>query len=397
MNVTVFDAGLVVIVVLYVLLGARRGVLLTLASIAGFVAGAAAGLSILPRVLVQIVPDDNAALRPVLLLVLVLVLGAVGQSLLTRLVGRVHRHVRTTGWRVPDALLGGLLTGALALTTLWLAAGLLRAASPQVLGRAVSSSQVLEAVDGVMPTSSERVVGRAVIALDGYGFPRVFDGISAEPLTPVDRPVERGTVTQDVRAASRSVLRIDALSVGCGASHEGTGWVVSRGLVVTNAHVVAGAERVTVREGAARRDGTVVAFDPDRDLAVISVPDLTASPLRLGAALDTGDPVAVPGYPLGGPLTIDSARVRDELDARGNDIYGSGTVRRQVYSLRAQLQPGNSGGPVLTPDGEVAGVVFARSLDHDDTGYALTLDELRPVLDEVGDSRIPVGTGRCAA
>lgn len=396
MTPEIFDVAILLVVLLYVLVGARRGFVLTLASAVGFLIGALVGIAVLPEVLADRIPDERAALRPVLLLVLVLLLGTLGQAVCARIVRGLRRHLQTSPLRFPDALLGGLLTGVLALATLWFAAGLLRVASPQVLGRAVGSSQVLATVDQAMPAPSERLVGRAVAALDRYGFPRVFDGITAEPLHPVEAP-SNGSVTAAVDRAADSVVRIDALAIDCRESHAGSGWVVSRGMVVTNAHVVAGADRVGVVAGGQRYDGTVVAFDPDRDLSVLSVPDLEASPLRLGGLVETDDEVAVAGYPLGGPLQVDAGRVRDVIAARGDDIYGSSGVVRQVYSLRTELRPGNSGGPLLTPDGRVAGVVFARSLDHDHTGYALTLEELRPVLDEIDSDLAPVGTGRCVA
>jgi len=141
----------------------------------------------------------------------------------------------------------------------------------------------------------------------------------------------------------------------------------------------------------------VVVFDPRRDLAVLSVPGLPAPALTQGPDLQRSSSAIVAGFPLDGPYRLDSARVRDVLTAKGADIYGSPGAVREVYSLYARVQPGNSGGPLLSPGGEVVGVVFARSLDDDNTGYALTLDEARPVLDAANSSSSPVNTGRCAA
>jgi S1-C subfamily serine protease len=141
----------------------------------------------------------------------------------------------------------------------------------------------------------------------------------------------------------------------------------------------------------------VVVFDPQRDLAVLSVPGLPAPALTLAPKLRRSGGAIVAGFPLNGPFRLDPARVRDVFEARGADIYGSPGVVREVYSLFARVEPGNSGGPLLSPDGRVAGIVFAKSLDDDSTGYALTLDEARPVLEAARRSSSRVSTGACAA
>lgn len=167
--------------------------------------------------------------------------------------------------------------------------------------------------------------------------------------------------------------------------------------MVTNAHVVAGASSVVVREsgGTTVDRATLVAFDPERDLAVLDVTDLRAPALKLGQNLAAGDPAYAAGYPGDGPFSISPQRVRDQLTARGTDIYQTGAVERQIYSLRGTIRPGNSGGPLLDQGGQVVGVVFARSTVDPQTGYALTLDELRPVLGAVGSA--PISSGACSA
>jgi S1-C subfamily serine protease len=137
-----------------------------------------------------------------------------------------------------------------------------------------------------------------------------------------------------------------------------------------------------------------VAFDPERDLAVLDVTDLGAPALDIGQDLASGAQAYAAGYPGDGPFTISPQRVRDQLTARGTDIYQSGTVERRIYSLRGSIRPGNSGGPLLDPSGDVVGVVFARSTSDPETGYALTLDELRPVLGSVGSA--PISSGACS-
>ncbi|MEP7334091.1 MAG: trypsin-like peptidase domain-containing protein, partial [Terracoccus sp.] len=175
------------------------------------------------------------------------------------------------------------------------------------------------------------------------------------------------------------------------------GWVVSPGRIITNAHVVAGASRLRVESGGEMLPANVVLFDPNRDLAVLSVAGLDAPALPLGAGLERGQSAVVPGYPLDGPFTVVSARVRATLNARGYDIYSTGTVVREIYSLNTTVQPGNSGGPLLDTQGRVVGVVFAKSLEDDRTGYALTLAEARPVIDRAASASTSVDTGACLA
>lgn len=399
MTPTLVDGILLVVLLLYVVSGWRRGLLATAVTGIGFVGGGLLALAFLPEFLAHVVDDEYARFRPVALVVLVLAAGAFGQALLWRLALPVLRRVRASPTRFVDAVLGAVLTGALVLGTAWFAAGLLGPSSPDSLGKAVGRSQVLAVVDRAMPTTSDRLLGRALVVLDRYGVPRVFEGVTADPVPPAEPAAPRSVRSAGIEEAGRSVLRVDALALGCGRSQEGTGWVVADdGLVVTNAHVVAGAERVTVTPpGEGRSVARVVAFDPSRDLAVLDVPDLDRPGLDLAGPLSRGDVAAVAGYPLSGPYEVGAARVSAVLSARGDDIYGTGGVVREVYALRADVNPGNSGGPLLTQDGDVAGVVFARSLDDGDTGYALTLDELTPVLQEARTGGTPVSTGRCAA
>jgi S1-C subfamily serine protease len=205
--------------------------------------------------------------------------------------------------------------------------------------------------------------------------------------------------TEGVRAAAASIVKITGIADSCNRGQEGSGWVVARDRVVTNAHVVAGMHTATLRIHGTGRSytGRVVIFDPKRDLAVIDVPGLPADPLREGPDLARGDTGVVAGFPLDGPYRLDAARVRDVVDARGSDIYGQPGASREVYSLYATVQPGNSGGPLLAPDGRVVGVIFAKSLDDASTGYALTTTEVQPVLQAAAAASTPVSTGSCVS
>lgn len=392
----ILDLLLLLIVVLYTVEGARRGFVRTAVSAVGFIGGGLLGFQVLPDLL----GGRLAGFRPVLALIVlaavVLVFALVGQAL-TMTLARALRIGVSTRFGVLDAILGALLTGTLALCVGWLGAGLVRVAMPGDVARAVGSSRILAVVDRALPITSADVLDRAHAVFEAYDFPRVFEGVTAEPIRPVDPADPSAKQTPAIARAGGSVVRIDATATACGRMQEGSGFVVYPGVVVTNAHVVAGASQVVIRKDRLRSTASVVSFDPGRDLAVLEVDTASLRPLPLAKAdLDTGDTAVVAGYPLGGPLVIDSARTRDRITARGRDIYGEGAVTRDVYALRVPIQPGNSGGPVLTPAGEVAGVVFARSLDDEGTAYALTLDELAPVLSSARRGS-PVGSGRCVA
>ena len=168
--------------------------------------------------------------------------------------------------------------------------------------------------------------------------------------------------------------------------------------MLTNAHVVAGVDdpQVRVSGDGELLDARVVVFDPDADLAVLYVPELTAAPLDLDDSAGRGDQAVVAGFPGGGPFRLVAARVRDTINARGPDIYHRKQVTREVFSLFADVEPGNSGGPLLSPDGDVYGVVFAKSLDDPNTGYALTVDEARSVARAGRGATREVDTDSCA-
>lgn len=396
-----FGTGLDLLVIVFLGLtafaGLRRGLMMTVVGAAGFIAGAGLGLWLLPDWIATLLPDGPPIARPLLLVAGVLMLAMLAEELLVRLTAGLAQSLVRSPFGMVDAVLGAVLTVVVAAATTWFTAGVLRVVVPGELARGIGQSRVVAAIDALMPASTDSLLGGVKATLDEYGFPRVFSAIGAEPIRPVD-PIDPSVSSLPaVRAASASVLRVDAQAPACSRSQEGTGWVYQKGLVVTNAHVVAGAKSVRVRAGNNSLSARVVAFDAQRDLAVLSVDGLKAAPLQMGRELEHGESAIVVGYPLGGPLRVDPARVREVLQARGDDIYGRSQVQREVYSLLATVQPGNSGGPLIAPDGTVSGVVFARSLDDQKTGYALTLDEARPVLSKVTKDSPMVGTGNCTA
>ncbi len=227
----------------------------------------------------------------------------------------------------------------------------------------------------------------------------ISDAPYPSALGPLDDPPDPGrppvsTLPARIDALARASM-VKVTGHACRQIQEGSGWVAAKGIVVTNAHVVAG-ERATSVENAHGREleARVILFDPFRDLAVLSVPELTAAPLPLGTGTK-GDVGAVYGFPGGGSLTASPARVGDEILAVGTDIYRTQQSRRHVYVLAAALAPGDSGGALIDTRGDVIGVAFAIDPGRSGTSYALTDAEVRPLLNGALDRTRAVATGQC--
>jgi S1-C subfamily serine protease len=263
----------------------------------------------------------------------------------------------------------------------------------------VGSSKVIQAIDDLVPAQFEGVADAFREAVGGSTFPRVFAGVGPENIAPVPAPDPALLRSQAVVKARGSIVKITGEATSCSRGQEGSGAVVAAQRVVTNAHVVAGVTNPKVQVGGTgkRYDATVVSFDARRDLAVLRVPGLRVAALPLGTDLRRSDSAVVAGFPNDGPFRASAARVRSIVRASGEDIYGQPGVIRKVYSLFVKVQPGNSGGPVLNSDGEVVGIIFAKSLDDTTTGYALTLEEARNVIENAAGRTATVSTGACAS
>ncbi|MUL45164.1 MarP family serine protease [Mycobacterium sp. CBMA293] len=200
-----------------------------------------------------------------------------------------------------------------------------------------------------------------------------------------------------VSAAQASVLKVHALAHSCKRQLDGTGFVAAPNRIVTTAHGVAGTDAVSVDVDGKKYDGQVVSFDPNLDIAILDVPNLPTHPLVIAdAPAPTGADAATLGYALGGPYTAKAARVREVINLSGPDIYRTTTVTREVYALRAAVQHGDSGGPVVDANGHVIGVVFGAAQDDPDTGFALTAKQVAPALATMGNTQ-PVPTGQCVS
>ena len=229
------------------------------------------------------------------------------------------------------------------------------------------------------------------------GFPEVFGGLSPTRVREVAAPDPAVANSPVVQNARKSVAKILGSAPSCSRRIEGSGFVYAPQRIMTNAHVVAGTRRVVVELNGTEHNGRVVIYDPQRDLAVIYVPGLTAPVMPFAQRpAATGTSAVVTGFPLDGPYDAQSARIRDSRSITGPDIYDSAQVTRQIYTIRALVRSGNSGGPLVGSDGAVLGVIFAAAADDPETGFAVTAAEAAPVASAGIAQTTATGTGKCA-
>jgi S1-C subfamily serine protease len=233
--------------------------------------------------------------------------------------------------------------------------------------------------------------------LNNNGLTQVFEPFDNERISPVNPPDAGVLASAAVKAAGHSVVKVEGAALSCRKALEGSGFVFAPKHVMTNAHVVAGVTEPTVSVGGTgpRLRGRVVLFDYRRDVAVIYVPELSAPPLNFDTTGSRRDSAVAAGFPLDGPYTLVSARIREEINARGPDIYDTGSVDRDVFSIYSRIEPGNSGGPLLSTAGAVYGVVFAKSVESSATGYVLTAKEVSSDAVAGRDETKQVSTRSC--
>ena len=385
------DILLALVVLAYAASGYRRGLVAGCVSLAGFVGGAVVGVWILPWVMDLVTPGTTRATLTAV--VTVLVPAAVGHELAGRLALRLRRELERGPLRVADGIGGAVANSVAVLIVAWVAASVLAVSSSPLITSAIRDSRVLGAVHDAMPDTTPAWFSRATSALTEAGFPQVFNPFESESTAEVAEPSGDSVTPAATRAAQRSTVKVEGVAGTQG--REGSGFVYARERVMTNAHVVAGIDEPTVRVGGVGRTyrARVVLFDPQTDVAVLYVPGLRAPVLRFEQDAHRGDSAVVAGYPQDGDLNLQAATVAGRVQARGQNIYNDGTVTREIYSIRSTVRPGNSGGPLLTTDGRVYGVVFARSTSDAETGYVLTADEVSDEARRAERATAPVDTG----
>ena len=373
--------------------GLRLGALVQLLTFGGFLLGFLLGTV----VWVPLLSTGHESLTRSVVVVLLVMLTACTFGYTGRVLGTwsnvtVRRHHLGS----VDAVLGVGVAVVAVLLSVWLVAAVVSSPNSRFtsLDAAVARSDILHSIDRVLPQAPS-IFNDLQTFLNNQGFPQVFSSLTPPSTPSVSAPTSAETRTLGDPAVFSTVK---ILGTACNNEQEGSGFVVGPGLVATNAHVVAGESNgdTQVLLGSAAYGATPVLFDPSFDLAVLR----TNAPLGQALTLDPnlvprGTLAALLGYPENGGLSIASAAVTEEVTAIGKDIYNNGTVTRGVYALQADVMPGNSGGPLMGPGGQVIGVVFSRSTVYQDVGYALTSPGVLTRVQEATHHRAAVSTGPC--
>lgn len=371
-------------------LGFVRQMLTTTGLLVGFFTGA-----ILQGKLIHLAhtPPHKATLSIVIILAAITLFLGVGEYIGIRLKTKLQK-VRLRGINSADKALGSALAGITVLLITWLSATIFANAPLPGLQRQLRNSVIVAQLNKTLPSAPD-TISRLGHLIDPNGFPNVFTGL--EPHIDISTPLPSiGDLDSAVKQTRVSVVKVQGR--GCGGISTGSGFVADDNLVITNAHVVAGVPQPIVLDANGEHATSVIWFDPNLDMAVLKVDDLAGKPLHISPDLvANGTPSAVLGYPGGGDFTADPATILDSFKAIGRNIYNHGQTERQVYSIKATVEPGNSGGPLINRDGDVIGVVFAESANYNRVGYALTADKVLDGLNRAKNNSRPVSTGGCAS
>jgi S1-C subfamily serine protease len=379
--VTTIDWIIVAVTVLFAFWGYSQGLVVSALSVAGFIGGAFVGSRLAPLLLQQ---GSRSPYAPLFALVGALFVGSVVSVLLEAVGSNIRRRLAFTPLALIDGIGGALLIGALALGLVWIAGAVaLQTPGARDLRKQIQRSAILRRLNDALPPSGPLL--HALARADP--FPHVQG-----PEARVPAPTRGILADRDVRAAGRSVVKVRGTA--CGLAVEGSGWVAGPGVVVTNAHVVAGQDDTTVeQEGGPTRDAQAIAYDPRNDVAVLRVDGLDAPTLRQDEHQRVGAPVAILGFPKDGPFRAEPGRLGATETVISQDAYGSGPIRRRMTALRGVIRSGNSGGPAVDGSGRVVATVFAASESKPRGGFGVPPGIVASRLAKAGN---PVDTGPCA-
>lgn len=374
------DLIAVVLIVLAILLGIRSGALPQLLGLAGAAIAALAGLAVLPSV-TPILDGLSAPIRAVVVLSVLMGLIGLGETLGAMLGRQASKALGNGLFGALERVAGGMVGAAQAILILWLAGGVIAAGPFPTLAQVAQRSVALRVVDAFLPPPTEIVIELGQL-LDDTGLPNVFIGLEQLPAPDIDLPSD-ALASQIGQRAAPSVLRV--VADGCGQRASGSSFVIAPEYLVTNAHVIVGADSVQVQTSSTSFRAIPVLLDLKLDVALLWADNLLAQPLRLATEEPgRGDLGATVGYPGGGGETVKPATVSATYFATGLDVTREERVQRRIIELRARVVPGDSGGPFVLQDGTVGGVVFAESRVDPTVGYALSalevLDRVQPAV-----------------
>jgi len=386
----VLDIVIVLFLVSSVVRGREIGFVRQLFSAIGFFGGLLIGV-LLQRHFIHLA--DTTESRAILTLLVILGTAMVFVSIGEFFGVLIKKKLMQRSINGADAVVGAVAGGLVLLLTIWLITPVLVQLPFMGLQKSVKNSIIIGELDTSLPSvpSFMSQLGRLI---DPNGFPQVFSGL--EPSIPTNVPLpDLGEFTPAVKKVAASVVKIEGR--GCGGIVEGSGFVSSNRFVVTNAHVVAGVASPYIIDSNGQRQASAVWFDPNLDLAVLHADNLAGKPLTMKAdRIANNASAAVLGYPGGGNFSAKAAKVLDEFIANGRNIYDEGNTTRDVYEVKANIIPGNSGGPLIDIDGIVRGVVFAQSTTYDKVGYALAMQKVISEVHQAEARNQAVVTGNCA-
>jgi S1-C subfamily serine protease len=392
----VLDLILIVVVAAFAVSGYRHGFIVGVLSFLGFVGGALLGAEFGPSISRVLVGGQTQ--QDVIAVVLLVSFAVIGQFVASTIGAAMRATVTWRSATVLDAVGGSFVSMVSVLLIAWVVGSVLIESPFPVVDQQVNNSLVLQTLDKFMPPPAKTMFSdfRRLLASNN-AYAEVFSGIGAERILPIPAPDPAVLDSQGYLAARSRVVKVQGVARSCQRSIEGSGFVFSPDHVLTNAHVVAGVTtRQTITTDTGRTlSATVVYYDPQVDVAVLYVPGLNLAPLRFAAA-SPGNNAVVAGYPLDAAnLQAVPARIGFVQNAQGPNIYQTGTVTRQIYEIRAVVESGNSGGPLLSPDGTVDGVVFAAAVGVEDTGFALTAAQVSADAGAGASATAPVSTMSC--
>jgi S1-C subfamily serine protease len=390
------DLVLIVLAAAFAVAGYRQGFIIGVLSFVGFSGGAIAGIYLAPGLATTLTSRQNVQ---AVLAIIGVFAAAVAGMLIASAVGVLLRsHVRGRPSTLLDSIGGAAVNVVAILVLAWLIGNLVAYAPPfPAISRQVNNSVLLRAVDRMIPQSARPEFTALRKLLSTQPYVQVFGALGAETALNVPKLDASVLHSAGLRRDRNSVVKIEGLAPTCSRTIEGSGFVISRDHVITNAHVVAGISRpeVYTRFASGEHPAQVVLFDPESDIAVLYVPGLNLPSLHFAGSAPFGGKAVVAGYPLDAAFTARPARVgRSEL-ASGPDIYDTRKVVRDIYPIRAVVKPGNSGGPLIAPDGRVYGMVFAAAVSVPQTGYALTAGELEHDISRGANRTAAASTGSC--
>ena len=368
----ILDWSLIVLAVAYAISGYWQGFIAGSIATLGLILGGVFGVWLAPQLLGNASPSLSVSLGA---LAIVLVAATVGQTLAQLLGSRVRDRIPWRPVRALDAVGGAILSVVAVLLVAWMLGVAISGSQIPGLSPQVRTSTVLAKVNSVVPPSAHKMLSGFDDVVGQTFFPRYLEPFAPERIVNVGPAPDTVTKSPEVRRAERSVFKIRSNNK-CGNGVEGSGFLYSPHRMMTNAHVVAGVKEPKVKVGSQTVDAKVVYYNPQLDVAVLDVPRLSGPYIGFDTAGEELQVGVVLGYPEDGPFDVQPARIRSQQRLRSPDIYGDGTVFRDVFSLRSVIRNGNSGGPLVSEEGKVLGVVFAASVTDPNTGYALTAKQV---------------------